>query len=217
MNRNWWMGLLAGVAVGAAVFATAGGLYAQNRSTVGPGRVACLDVVHVFAEYERQKDLTEEMRDIEQEMKREAERRETQLDNLQATLDAMSNDDPTKVKRQREMLQRQLDYKNWTDLMQADMSREVGLWTRKIYSEILVVAEEMALREGYDMIFYREAPDLIGYDPQAVQEQIRMRKLIYASPATDITQTVLDKLNAAYRAQPKAQMLEISPTLMPYP
>jgi Skp family chaperone for outer membrane proteins len=215
MKRSWWMGLLAGIAVGAVVFTAGSGLYAQDRGSFGAGRVACLDVIKIFNEYERQKELTEEMRAVEQEMQNEIERRRGQIDTLQATLDAMSDSDPAKFKRQREMFQLQLDYKNWAELMQADMAREVGLWTRKIYNEVRAAAEEIALRDGYDMVFYREGPELVGYDPEAVRDQIRSRKLIYASPTVNVTQAVLDKLNADYRAQPKQQMLQISPTLGP--
>ena len=38
-----------------------------------------------------------------------------------------------------------------------------------------------------------------------------MRKVIYANPRVDITQAILEMLNANYRAQPKTQMLHIGP------
>jgi len=215
MKQGWWMGGLAGAVVGAVVFTTVSGLHAQNRRGSGTGKVACLDVGKIFNEYQRQKDLTEEMHVFEGEMQSEIGGRRGRIDSLQATLDAMSLDDPMLVKRQREMLQLQYDYKNWRDLMQADMAREVGLWTRKIYSEIMDATEQLAQREGYDIVLYKSPAELIGFDPEAVRDQIRSRKLLYANPTVDITQAVLDRLNADYRAQPKTQMLQLSPTLGP--
>jgi Skp family chaperone for outer membrane proteins len=217
MNRTWWTGLLTGIAIGAVVLTAVTTLNAQGRGAGGGGGVACLDVGHVFNEYQRQKDLSEEMRVVERETQDEVERRRGQIDSLQATLDAMSDDDPTKIKRQREMLQLQFDYKNWRDLMQADMAREIGLWTRKMYTEILGTAEEIAQRQGYDVVLYLTPPELVGYEPDAVREQIRSRSVVYASPRVDITQAVLDELNARYRAQPKTQMLQISPTMQTIP
>jgi Skp family chaperone for outer membrane proteins len=212
MKRTWRMGLLAGVVIGAVSFTALTGLYAQGR---GPSDccVACLDVVKIFNEYERQKDLTEEMRAINQDMQDEEQRRRGQIDTLQATLDAISDSDPAKVKRQREMLQLQIDYKNWGELMQADMAREIGLWTRRVYGEIVAAAQETAQRQGFDIVLYKDQPELVGYDPEALRDQIRSRKLVYASEMVDITQTVLDKLNSDYRAQPKVQMLQLSPTV----
>jgi len=214
MRRTFWIGLLAGAA-GMIALTTVTSLYAENRAGLATGRVACLDVVKVFAEYQRQKDLTEEMRTIEQEVQAEFEQRRDRVDSLQATLDAMSQSDPMYAKRWREMLSMQFENKNWSDLMQADTAREVGLWTRRIYDEILEVAEETAQREGYDVVLYKSAGTLVGYDPEAIREQIRARTVIYTDPAADITQDVLDQLNEKYRAQPKTQMLQISPTLAP--
>jgi Skp family chaperone for outer membrane proteins len=207
--------LLIGAVLSAGVFAAVRGLNAQNRGLASGGRVACVDVIKIFNEYERQKDLEEEMRAIQDTTRNEAQRRMGQIDSLQATLDAMSATDPARVKRQREMLQLQLDYKNWSDLIQADMAREVGVWTRRTYDEVLEVIAGIAQREGYDVVLYREAPELMGFEPDALKNQIRGRKLVWADPGVDITQQVLDQLNTQYRAQPKTRMLQISPTLGP--
>jgi Skp family chaperone for outer membrane proteins len=212
MRQTCWMGLLAGIVIAAVTLTAVSGLYAQGRGA-SDCCVACLDVVRIFTEYERQKDLTEEMRVINQEMQDEEQRRRGQIDSLQATLDAMSDTDPAKVKRQREMLQMRIDYQTWGELMQADMGREIGLWTRRIYAEIMNATEELARREGFDIVLYKDQAELIGFDPDAVRDQIRSRKLLYGSPTVELTQLVLDKLNADYRQQPKTQMLQISPQL----
>jgi hypothetical protein len=44
-------------------------------------------------------------------------------------------------------------------------------------------------------------------DPDVIREQIRSLHLLYANPAIDLTQVVLDKLNAEYRAKPRQKML----------
>jgi len=209
MKRAWWLGLVTGVLVGAVTLAAVKQLHAKGGAS-GDG-IAVIDVVRLYGEYERQKDLGDEMYGLNERMQNEEQRRRGQIDSLQATLDAMNYTDSTYTERQREMLQMQIDYKNWGELMQADMAREVGLWTRRIYDEIQQVAEEVAQRKGIDIILYKDQPELIGFDPEVVREQIRQRKLIYSNPAVDITQELLDKLNTAYRAAPKTQMLQISP------
>lgn len=209
MTRTCWTGLLVGLVVGVVVFSAVSGLSAQERGRASAGDVVCLDPVKVFAEYQRQKDLTEEMHTVEDQTQGEVNRRKDEIDKLQATIDAMSQDDPTLVKRMRELFQLQLDAKNWLDLRQAEMAREVGLWSRRIYGELVAAAEEIAQREGYDVVLYMSPPEIVGFDPDTVKEQIRGRKVIYSSPNVDITQAVLDKLNETYRAQPKAPMLQI--------
>jgi hypothetical protein len=46
-------------------------------------------------------------------------------------------------------------------------------------------------------------------DPAAIQAQIRDRKVVYAHNSVDISQVVLDRLNAEYRAKPPAQMIRL--------
>ena len=112
MKRTWWMGLLAGVA-GTVVLTSFTSLEAQNRG--GTGGAVCIDVVKIFDEYNRQKDLTEEMRRIQEDMRNEIEQREKRMETLQATIDAMDPSEPTITKRMRELLQLQIDFKNWSD------------------------------------------------------------------------------------------------------
>ncbi len=212
MKRTWWTGLLAGVVIGAVTFTAVTGLYAQGRGS-SDCCVACIDVVRIFNEYDRQKDLTEEMRDKNQEMQDEEQRRRGRIDTLQATLDAMSDDDPAKAQRQRELLRMHIDYKNWGELMQAEMAREVGVWTARNYNEIVTATEEIARDQGLDLVLYKEQANLMGFDPDAIRDQIRSRKLVYSSDTVDITQIVLDKLNDDYRAQPKMQMLQLEPQM----
>lgn len=215
MKQTGWMGLLVGAVAGATVFVAVATLNAQGRGQSGLGRVACLDVVKIYNEYERQKDLEEEMRLFREEIENEVQRRRGRIDSLQATLDSMREDDPALAQRTQEMLRLQLDYKNWTDLMQAQMAREVAVWTRRTYAEILTVTEQVAQQEGYEVVLYLTPPTLVGFDPDAIKDQIRIRSVVYAGPSVDLTIMVLDKLNANYRAQPKMQMLQISPTLGP--
>ncbi len=44
-------------------------------------------------------------------------------------------------------------------------------------------------------------------DPEVLKEQIRNNQVLYANDGVDISQVVLDKLNADYRAQPRVKML----------
>ena len=168
MARTWPTGVfVAGIAV-AAAFTASGPLAAQGGSSASRGRVACVDVVKVFNEYQREKDLEEEMKQERDKLELEAARRKQRIDAAKAVLDAMSLDDPTYAKKMRELLELNISTRNWMDITQAAMAREAE-----------------------------------------VRDQIRARKLIYASAAADISQAVLDKLNADYRAKPRKKMISI--------
>jgi len=207
MKRTWITALAAGLAIGAVVFSYSGGLKAQG-TPLGT-RVACVDVVQLFNEYDKQKALAEEVKELENQLNQENQQRKQQMDALEATVSAMNPQDPAYVKKMSELLEMRIQWKNWFDIKQAHMTREVGVWTVNMYRDICAAVEEIAMRDGYQMVFFRDQFEQISMDPEAIREQIRMRKLLFAHPSADVTQLVLDKLNADFRAQPAAKMIQI--------
>ncbi len=208
MNRQNMTVVLTGVAAGVASLWVATSLSAQSRGgSSGGARVAVVDVVRVFNEYQRQKDLTEEMNDLEGKLRTENQQRLTRIETMKAELDRLNLDDPTYATRARELVQVQIEYEVWAKAKQADMAREVGLWTDKIYREILKAAEELAKRDGYDLVLYRGQYQGGTLDPEGLKEQIRSNQVLYAAPSVDITVGLSDKLNADYRTQPRSKMM----------
>jgi Skp family chaperone for outer membrane proteins len=107
------------------------------------------------------------------------------------------------------LLQMQIEYKNWLDLSQTDVSREVALWTARVYKDISEMVGQIAEQEGYNVVLYHEQFTPRGSDPQTIREQIANRKVIYVSPSADLSQLVLDALNAKYRSEPRRKMLDL--------
>jgi Skp family chaperone for outer membrane proteins len=172
-------------------------------------RVGSVDIGMVFLEYQRKKDLDEEMRQTEQRVNLEMETRRNRINSFQAVVDAMNVSDPMYVSKTREFLKMQIEFKNWFDLTQGDMTREIGLWTTRIYDDINTTIAEVAQREGFDIVLFHDEFRPRGLDPEVIQEQIARRRVLYVSPSADLTQLVLDALNTKFRAQPKTNMLQV--------
>jgi len=182
-------------------FAWPGVLRAQGPAPV-TGRVAYIDVGKIFGEYQRYKDIQEELKSLEQKLQTENEQRRQQADALQATVEAMDRADPNFVKKMADALQAKIDHKSWFEVKQAHTAREIALATDRIYRDILKATEEAAKQAGYDLVVYQDEYQPASMDPQELQNQMRTRRVIYANPTVNITQTVLDKLNVDYRAKP---------------
>lgn len=211
MNMRTWtavgLGLFAGLTLGGGSRVLLGSSAAGMQA--GGGRVAVIDVVKAFNEYQRQKDLEAELQELKQKLQAEQEQRRGRIEAMQATLDAMDQDDPTYAEKMRELLAEQIELKNWVDLAQADMQREIGVWTARVYQEIIGAAEKVAAARGYDVVLSREPFKPAGIDPEAIRQQIRLRHVVYAVDRVDITDAVLEELNEAYRSQPKTKMLKV--------
>ncbi len=209
MRQTWLTGIVMSGLAAAAAWALAERSGAQAAKSTATGRVGCVNVVVVFNGFQRQKDLTEEMNQLQARLQEENRQRRDKIDALQAELERLDPDDPTYVQRTRDLLAQQIDYKNWVDLRQADLTREVGLWTVKIYREILKATEALAEKEGYDLILYKGEFEPTSMDPETVKDLIRANQVLYAHNSIDLTQAVLDKLNNDYRAQPRMKMMYV--------
>jgi Skp family chaperone for outer membrane proteins len=206
MNRPWRTGLVAGLGVGALVLAWTAALRAQGSPPL-TGRIGHVDVGKAFNEYQRMKDILEEIKQLQEKLQAENEQRRQSADALQATVDAMDRNDPAYVKKMAEVLQAKIEHRTWFEVKQAHMTREVALATDRIYRDILKAVEETAQRAGYDFVLYSDKYEPVSMNPDELRDQMRNRRVLYANPAADITQIVLDKLNADYRARPRTQEL----------
>lgn len=178
------------------------------QPTVEPARVACVDVVQVFNEYDRQQDLSSEMSTLDQQIQAENTRRKQAIEAKRTALSQMDRTDPAFVQQRDELMKLELAYRNWTELMQAQMTREVAAWSQRVYQEILDATAAVAEQQGYDLVLYRDQFVQQPDNPEALRQQIRSRKVIYAADRIDITATVLQALNAEYAAQPKKKMIQ---------
>lgn len=210
-----WKPAAVAALLGLAAWTTWDAAFAQNAKTPSTpnvratGRVAAIDVAAAFNEYQRQKDLTEEMNKLRKQLDEENRARLQKIDAKQKELDMLDANDPAYVKRMRDLLAMQIEYKNWFDLKQAELSREVSVWTARIYREITQAVEQVAQREGFDLVLYQQEFPPASLDPEEMKNRIRNRTVVYTSPAADLTQAALDKLNADYRAAPAAPMLNV--------
>ena len=211
MHWNWYRAGMVLAASAAALFLapTLGRANGNQAGSSPRGRTATIHVGQVFDECQRQKDLNDELHKKKVELDDENQRRLAQIDRLKALTDAIDAKDPAKLQEMRKLMSMQLEYKVWFEMQQAELAREVAVWTARIYGDITAACETIAKRDGYDVVLFQEPMPQLSGDPDAIKAQIRNRVVVYADPRVDVSQAVLDQLNATFRAQPGGPMLNI--------
>jgi Skp family chaperone for outer membrane proteins len=76
------------------------------------------------------------------------------------------------------------------------------VWTG-IYNKLRTTIDDMAKKEGYDMILKVDEPLLEERQTDPVFQRINQRPVLYYNPAWDITAKLIDRLNNDYKAEPK--------------
>jgi Skp family chaperone for outer membrane proteins len=208
MTRTGLTGTLVAAVVVTGVFATSKGLLAQNQ-TEKVASIACVDVGMVFNEYERMKDLRDELQRLEQNLNEEDKQRRENLDIMQNTLQNMDPNDPAYAKKMSDILETSIQHKTWYEVQQTHLTREIALAFDRVYRDILATTEEVASISGYDLVVYREPYEPTALNPDEIRAQMRARKVLYCNDAIDISSFVLDKLNANWRSKPSEPQIQI--------
>ncbi|MGE3181574.1 MAG: OmpH family outer membrane protein [Phycisphaerae bacterium] len=173
-----------------------------------PSKVACIDVVKIFNDYQLQRDLSTMLQQKQSELQAEAQSRQSKTDSLQATIEALDPKDPIYRDRLQELLRMQIDNKVWFETAQAAITRELAVWSNDIYQDIVNTVGQIATERGIEMVFYRDEYEPAP-DPELVKERIRRRKLVWSSPNSDLSGAVLQRMNAAYSAKGQKPQLRI--------
>jgi Skp family chaperone for outer membrane proteins len=165
-----------------------------------PARVAVCDVQEIYANYDRAKDLLTKLNDDRQAAQAENEKRGKAADALQAELTALKPGSPEYENRLNQMERMTIDRKVELQYQEALMLRKHRQMTAQLYSEILAMIGTAAREQGINLVLYRDRDLLETDETMELLAQIRNRKVLYCDSSLDITQTVLARLNEAYRA-----------------
>ncbi len=207
MKGSWVAGVLAGMGIVAVMFALSGRLDAQG-GPAATGRVATIDVQLIMNEYEGWKALADEVDQARTRLNQEQANRQKSIEAMGTTIEAMGHDDPAYVKRMADYYEAIVALKTWQQVMQSALEREFTVATDRLYRDLLSQTRNLAEAAGYDIVLdsmpYRQMAD-----PQAIQEQIADRKVVYSNQAVDISQLVLDKLNGVWRGRTPTPLLQL--------
>lgn len=164
--------------------------------------VAVLDIVRIFEECLRIKDLNEEMRKKMEDYRTEVNQRREAIADQKLRLGAFRVGTEEYEKQRRELLRMNIESRSWAEINEADLERQRFDWTRIIYEQAVEAAEHIARDRGYDIVMMRSdfKPDEIAEQSvQALRLAIQQRNVVYHVPDIDITNAVLERMDSEYK------------------
>ena len=168
-----------------------------------PTRVAVCDVVMAFNNYERARDLTKQFEAEGERIKQLDADRAQAIQKLRERLDALAPGSKEYKARLEELEGLADEQEVWRGVQNGKILRRRRERTEEMYGEILDAIAEVAKERGFDIVIYREAVDVASQTTAQLLQKIALRKCLYARPALDLTQAVLERANQNYRARAK--------------
>jgi len=151
--------------------------FAVTAQAQSAGKIGFLDLSKVFDSYDKTKEYDSQLEAKNEVYKKEREQKVEKLKELQGKLALMKEEEKEKVSSEIETLREELIA--YDQAQKTDLTKQRDEKIREILLEIENVVSEFSKKEGYDVI-------------------LNDRVLIYGAETMDVTNKVLDTLNANY-------------------
>jgi len=178
-----------------------------SAQTAAPAatRIAICDLVDVFNNYQRAKDLTARLNERREAIKAESKKRSDAIDALRQELENYKKG-TKKFKETLHQIQWQsLQAQGWLKYQDSLALEEHRDLTKEMYTEIKAMIAKVASQRGVTMVLQREPEELQTEDTTQLLRQIYGQKVLYHAEELDMTEAVLLALNQAYRAKTPAK------------
>lgn len=165
----------------------------QNQSTINIGVIS---VDKVLRECKATANFRERMNTENAQRKAEMEQLSLEIQALDAGLrsGALVVGSEDYFKQHLDLAKKQANLQALTDYYPQQQNAEQQIWTQQLYQKILKATKELAVEKGLPLVIERSEPDF------SVQRDLGLiistHKVIYSGGCVDITNEVLDKLDA---------------------
>lgn len=187
------------VVLGAGLWDTQTSL--AQLSASGGAEVAVCDVVEVFNNYERAKDLTAEFQERRERINEESDALRLAIEEKSEELNNLMEGSDEYERQLQEFQRMVIEAQTWAEYQESLARRDYLRLTTDMYEEILDMITVVAEEQGYFVVLFRETRDTSANSMQDLLLQMQNRKVLYSTDEIDITGTVLSRINIAYAAQ----------------
>jgi Skp family chaperone for outer membrane proteins len=183
---------------GAQPKAGAGGGTLLKAAAAGGARVAVVDLVKVFNEFEQTKAVNQKMQDYRNKLNQESDKK---VQEIKTEEQALENFDPNAADyhtRSQKVKRMKLEYGVWESLEKDYVTESYMSWVKRTYKAVTDGIAEVAKKNGVQLVITQEQVDTSVSKPDVLLQQILNRKVVYSDDSLDMTAEVLATLNAAF-------------------
>lgn len=198
--------LLALVAGTTALLATSAFGVARPVTAAQGTRTASVSLVRLIDKLQERQEFEMQIGAMRNQFQEEATARKKKLETGLKEVEAMP-DTPERQAKLEPLILEQLELEQWANSRMSDIDRERSLMWRSIYRNLRSEAAKLAEAEGYDYILVDDGSDDLPTSrdvkvplEQQVLEQLQRRRTLFASPAHDLTDKLIVRMNNARAA-----------------
>lgn len=190
----------------AALLATSAFGTARRADPNQGTRTASVSLARLIDKLQERQEFEMQIGAMRNQFMEEANARKKKLEAGLKEVEAMP-DTPERQAKLEPLIVEQLELEQWANSRMSDVDRERSLMWRSIYRNLRSEAGKLAEAEGYDYIIIDDGSDDLPTNreikmplEQQVLEQLQRRRTLFASPAHDLTDKLIVRMNNARAA-----------------
>ena len=169
-------------------------------------KIAVANPVKILNELQETKDINKAMEAEQATFKQQVADREQKLKDLQAQRDQLKTDSPQWGDTNKQLVEQRSEAQAWAQQSQIELARKFRDQARRMHDKIVATTTDLAKSKGIDVVLADQQPDVPDsqmeqMNPQQVMNLLFGNNILYHSDALDLTQEVIAKLDAAYKAK----------------
>jgi len=172
-------------------------------------RIAVADLRKIYEGYEKQKDEEKVVKAYQQRIRRRVESMRGDFRRLTDEMKNLSLGSPERLERKGKLEKIKEELRNLTQTATRELNERVVRATRELYGEVREVVAEYAGEHGIDLVIKKQS---LRADEKAmaanVSFQIGFQPVLYVDKQLEITDVIIERLNARYRAAKKEKKEE---------
>jgi Skp family chaperone for outer membrane proteins len=179
---------------------------AQRGAAISPPIIATVRIETLFDGLHQRAEAKTMISALEEEIIAKQGQRQEIINELEIELE-----DVVAANRREELTDKiameRMKHQFWAQEARMVLEVEKALRLQELYKSVKDAIADLAEAEGYDIVMLNDSGDELPFDresrmPAQIQilQQIATRKMLYLSPATDVTEDLIVRMNNAFRA-----------------
>jgi Skp family chaperone for outer membrane proteins len=167
-----------------------------------PARVASVDVAKAFTSLDEQKTMEASIKSLGERMAGEKDRMSRELQDLNAELESYKPGTPPYNETLKKVEAAVGAMRAQDQFGQLKLEAERATALRELYARIRAASEAVAKDSNIDYVVVNDS--LVPVEPAglaATQQQLNTRRFLWANPEMDITDAVIARANADFKAK----------------
>ncbi len=164
-------------------------------------RMTVVNIDKVLSEMNERKEVQEKFKTEQEKSDQEAHSKEAEVQQLQAKCAQFKDGTEELRKAQQELLEANLKYRVWAELMTAEFARKHKQQMMDLFKKIQIAVAEVAQKHGADVVLAdrpTDLPDSEKMNADEVRGFIASRNVLFRAAKVDITDEVINTLNARF-------------------